>query len=197
MKRAIKFGTQLPAGDYELARQTAVHADALGYYSLSLVDHLYAIGKREAPNVECLTTLTAIAALTRQIRLVPMVASMPWRPPALLAKMLTMIDIISDGRLIAGLGAGWLIDEHQTYGYRFLPNAERIAAFREGLHILKGMWTQDSITLEGKYYQVRNAVNFPKPIQQPHPPVLLGGGGAVMHATGRALFLRRSWEADQ
>jgi alkanesulfonate monooxygenase SsuD/methylene tetrahydromethanopterin reductase-like flavin-dependent oxidoreductase (luciferase family) len=105
---------------------------------------------------------------------------MGYRNPALLAKMTSTLDQISDGRLIVGVGAGWFRDEFLAYNYAFPSNAERIDQLAEGIKVLKAMWTQDEPTFHGRHFSIDKAYNFPKPIQKPHPPLMIGGSGKLM-----------------
>src|SRR5579864_6815449 len=127
-----------------------------------------------------LTTLSAIAAVTKKVMLAPTVTAMSFRNPALLAKMTSTLDHISGGRFIAGLGSGWLRDEYDAAGYPYPSNAERLAQLAEGIEVLKAMWTQPEPTFSGRYFKIEKAYNFPQPVQKPHPPVMVGGGGSTL-----------------
>src|SRR5260370_14666618 len=107
-------------------------------------------------------------------RLVPTVGCMSFRNPALLAKMFTTLDYVSNGRIIAGIGAGWLRSEYEAYGYRYPPTRERIAQLDEAVRIMKAMWTQDAPVFHRRYFHIDGAVNLPAPIQKPHPPIMIG-----------------------
>src|SRR5256885_16717788 len=87
------------------------------------------------------------------------------------------VDVMSNGRLILGIGAGWYDHEYHAYGYQYPDTPERLRMLRESLQVIKAMWTQDEATFEGQYYQVRGAINQPKPVQKPHPPIWIGGAG--------------------
>jgi probable F420-dependent oxidoreductase len=119
--------------------------------------------------------LTAVAAVTERVRLVPAVAAASFRTPAMLAKITTSLDIASNGRFICGLGAGWQGLEYETHGYEFPAIAERLEQLEETLCILRAMWTEDVPAFTGKHFAVKNAYNNPRPIQQPRPPIMLGG----------------------
>jgi alkanesulfonate monooxygenase SsuD/methylene tetrahydromethanopterin reductase-like flavin-dependent oxidoreductase (luciferase family) len=117
---------------------------------------------------------------------VPFISPMKFRHPPLLAKMLSTIDQVSGGRVIAGLGAGWQLEEFENYGYGFGTNAERIDRLGEGIRILKAMWTEEEPSFAGRYYQIEKAYNFPKPVQKPHPPIMMGGSGKrILEIAGR------------
>jgi F420-dependent oxidoreductase-like protein len=121
--------------------------------------------------------MAALARDTSKIKLGQMVTCNGYRPPALLAKMSSCIDVLSHGRLIVGIGAGWYQHEHEAYGYPFPETPERLRMLRDGVQVLRAMWTQERAEFEGSYYQVRGAINEPKPVQKPHPPLWIGGSG--------------------
>jgi alkanesulfonate monooxygenase SsuD/methylene tetrahydromethanopterin reductase-like flavin-dependent oxidoreductase (luciferase family) len=124
------------------------------------------------------TVLAALAAVTQKIRLATLVTSVAYRNPALLAKMAAGVDIISGGRLTFGFGAGWYYQEYGQYGYQFPERpAVRIRQMEEALKLIKLMWSEPRATFYGKYFHVDDAILKPKPLQKPHPPILIGGGG--------------------
>ena len=173
-----------PGGPHEYfegLQRTARRAEELGYAWFSVMDHLIQIpgvGAPEEPFQEGWTALAALAAVTRKIRLGTLVTSVAYRNPALLAKMAAGIDVISRGRLTFGIGAGWYRDEYRQYGYEFPERpAVRIEQMVEAIHIAKAMWTQPRATFHGKYFHIEDALLEPKPVQKPHPPVMIGGGG--------------------
>jgi len=127
--------------------------------------------------LECWTTLAAIAVRTNRIKIGTLVTNVLLRNPSLLAKMSSTMDSISNGRLILGLGTGDKMSREELYshGYKFPDLNERVERLRECIVILKAMWTKEKATFHGKYYQISGAVNFPKPKQQPHPPIWIGG----------------------
>ncbi len=182
--REIKFNLVLPIANYKRAQEWARRADELGFYSVSVADHMFTrtlflnFERTPAqPQMECYTTLAAVAAITKRVRLVPFITPMKFRNPALLAKMLATIDQISNGRVIAGLGAGWQREEFDNYGFGYASNAERIERLGEGIRILKAMWTEEEPLFHGRYYTIEKAYCFPKPVQKPHPPIMMGGSG--------------------
>ncbi len=175
--RKIKFGLYLPTGDFARARKVAERAEKQGFYSLSINDHLYSpMGERD-PQLECFSTLSAIAAITSRIRLAPAVVAMSFRNPALLAKTASTLDCISNGRLILGLGSGWQRTEYDAHGFAYPSTAERLDQLEDGINVLKAMWTQDEPSYQGRYFSVKNAYNHPRPVQKPYPPLMLGGSG--------------------
>jgi F420-dependent oxidoreductase-like protein len=144
------------------------------------MDHFYQlpnIGPHTEPMLEAYTILSGIAARTKKVRVGSLVTGVTYRNPALLAKTVTTLDIVSSGRAILGLGAAWNEDEHRGYGYEFPPVGERISRLEEALQICRAMFREEAPTFEGRYYQIEGALNFPRPIQPNGPPIMIGGGG--------------------
>ena len=167
-----------PAEAYETMTRVAQEAEALGYHSIWLYDHLHTIPPPiQEITFECWTSIAALARDTTRVRLGQMVTCNSYRNPALLAKMASTVDALSHGRLDFGIGAGWYEEEYTAYGYSFPGTHERLERLREAVEIILQMWTQEEAHFEGTYYQVRGAINQPKGIQQPHIPLLIGGGG--------------------
>ncbi len=129
------------------------------------------------PCLEGWTTLAALAAETNRIRLGLMVTGNTYRHPAVLASIAATVDIISNGRVDIGIGAGWNEYEHESMGIPLYKPGERIRRLEESCQILKELFTQDLTTFEGRYYQLKDARREPKPVQQPHPPFVIGGSG--------------------
>jgi F420-dependent oxidoreductase-like protein len=127
--------------------------------------------------LECWTALAALAAETSRMRVGTIVSGNTYRHPALLAKMATNVDIISHGRLICGLGAGWQENEHRAYGMDFYTTRERLERLEEACRVLKALWTESKATYKGRYYRLDEAPLMPKPQQKPHPELMIGGGG--------------------
>lgn len=143
-----------------------------------LFDHFYPLFVE--PTQPCLEGWTALAMLlarTSRIRGALLVSAMPYRHPAVLANMIATIDIASAGRLEVGLGAGWFEEECAAYGLALGTMKERFDRFDEGLTVLESLLTQDRTTFSGKYYQLHDALLIPKPLQQPRPPICIGGQG--------------------
>jgi alkanesulfonate monooxygenase SsuD/methylene tetrahydromethanopterin reductase-like flavin-dependent oxidoreductase (luciferase family) len=127
--------------------------------------------------MEAWTLLTALARETRQIRVGILVTCNGYRNPALLAKMAATVDVLTGGRLIHGIGSGWFADEYEGYGYEFPDVPTRLAQLDESLRIHKLLWTGERPSFDGRFYRLREAWCEPRPVQQPHPPILIGGGG--------------------
>jgi len=129
---------------------------------------------------EVWTLLAALAERTEDVDVGPLVGCVTYRNPALLAKMATTVDVLSEGRLRLGLGAGWHAEEHRAYGYDFPDVNTRIDMLEEGLEVVTRMFAEEEPTFEGEHYGVDGAYNRPGPVQDPHPPIVVGGGGARM-----------------
>jgi len=167
-----------PVEKYETMSRCALEAERAGFDALFLFDHFHTVPTPQLESVfECWTSMAALARDTRTIRLGQMVTCNSYRPPSLLAKMASGIDVISRGRVILGIGAGWYEHEYLAYGYEYPETPERLRMLRESLQVIKAMWTQDEATFDGNHYHVRGAINEPKPLQKPHPPIWIGGGG--------------------
>jgi F420-dependent oxidoreductase-like protein len=155
-------------------------AERAGFDSVWVADHLMqtpAVGPKEEPMFECYTTLGALASLTSRIHLGALVGCAAYRNAGLLGKAITTLDVISHGRAIFGIGAGWYAEEHEAYGYDFVNVPERFDRLIETLEIVRAMFVSEETTYEGRYHRVRNALNSPRPLQQGGPPILIGGSG--------------------
>jgi F420-dependent oxidoreductase-like protein len=189
--RPITFGAFVPQGwktelvaidgaeaKWAKAVEVAEAAEALGYDSLWVYDHVHNVPVPAHEAVfECWTTLAAISQRTSRVRLGQMVGCASYRNPGLLAKIAANVDVISGGRLDWGIGAGWYDQEYRAYGYDFPPARDRIAMLRETVEIVRSMWTEPDTTYSGKHFTLSGAQCDPKPLQDPHPPILIGGGG--------------------
>lgn len=167
-----------PRDQWALTVGTARLTEELGYDSVWVYDHVHNVPVPTNESVfECWTTVAALAASTTRIRLGQMVSCAAYRNPALVAKMTSTIDVISGGRLELGIGAGWYEQEFRAYGYDFPPAKDRIRLLREAVEVVKHMWTDPETTYDGDFVTVHRAQCDPKPLQSPHPPVWIGGGG--------------------
>ena len=176
MRFAIFTGLGLTTWD--AVRDLWTHADATGWDAACVTDHFMPnTPDKNGDVMECWTTLAALAPLTSRLRIGTIVAGNTYRHPAVLAKMAAQIDIISGGRLICGLGAAWQQNEHEAYGIPFYTVPERLARLDEACQVLKALWTQERSTFKGRYYQLTDAPLAPKPVQRPHPELMIGGGG--------------------
>jgi len=153
-------------------------ADGLGLDSAFVFDHFMPIqGDQKGPCLEGWTLLAALAARTRRLRVGVLVTGNTYRWPAVLAKMAATVDHVSGGRLILGMGAGWFEREHQAYGIPFHTPGGRARRLVEAVEVVKKLFTQESTTYAGKYYQLKDAPFMPRTVQRPHPPILIGGMG--------------------
>jgi F420-dependent oxidoreductase-like protein len=179
----IKFGIFLPfyafkgREQFDRVRDAVLECEQLGYDSVWLDDHLMF---KKQPILESWTTLSALSTVTSKIRLGTMVLCNGFRNPAVLAKMAATLDVISNGRLEFGIGAGVQEDEHEAYGVPFHKPHNRISRLNESVEIMKKLWTQEKTSYTGKYYTTNGAVCEPKPVQKPHPPITIGGSGETL-----------------
>ena len=174
----LEFGCTLPQeiADYQAIERVAKEAERLGFESIWLYDHLYPYDEPvSAPCYEIWTTLSALARATSKVRLGSLVLCNSFRYPSIVAKMTSILDNISNGRIEVGIGAGWYREEFEAYGIPFTDATTRIASLREGIQIIRKMWTEEKVTFKGKYHSVESVYNNPKPIQQPNPPIWVGG----------------------
>jgi F420-dependent oxidoreductase-like protein len=166
------------AAKWDKAVEIAVKAEELGYDSIWVYDHFHNVPRPAHEAVfECWTTIAAISQRTSRVRLGQMVGCNSYRNPAVLAKITSTVDVISGGRLDWGIGAGWYENEYKGYGFEFPKPKDRIGMLNESVEIVRSMWTQTETDYDGRYYKVSRANCDPKPLQQPHPPIWIGGGG--------------------
>jgi F420-dependent oxidoreductase-like protein len=195
---AVKFGIQTSQQGvtYEEVRDIWKAAEDLGFHSAWNFDHFMPIlgEDTDGPCLEGWTMLAALAAETSKIRIGTLVTGNTYRNPALLAKMATTVDLISNGRTYLGIGAAWFGEEHEAYGFPFYTDRERARRLDEALQVITKLWTEDHPTFAGKYYTLKNAPFAPKPRQQPHPPIMIGGQGKqwIMPLVGR---YAQAWNA--
>jgi F420-dependent oxidoreductase-like protein len=165
--------------------EIAQTADAVGLYSLWVMDHLFQLGTQygaihgpiDAPMLEGYSTLAYLAALTRRIRLGLLVACPCFRHPGVLLKTASTVDVLAGGRTYLGLGVGWFAREAVGLGIPFPPLGERYKRLEETLQIARQIWSGDHRPYLGAHYQLLEPINSPQPLSQPHPPILIGGGG--------------------
>jgi len=187
---AVRFAAAVAAtSDYPTLREACRLAEEGGFDAYTRPDHLLAEGALAppgAPILECFTTLGALVPATARLRFLQTVACNSFRSPALLAKMVATLDVVSAGRMELGLGAGWLEKEYAAYGFDFPPMPVRLEQLREALQVVKLLWTGGPVDYAGKHYRMRGAVCAPRPLQQPRPPILVGGGGRGLLAIAAA-----------
>src|SRR5579885_635303 len=187
----MKFGVIVPQGwrmdlvgikdpieAYETMTRVAQTAEELGYDSIWLFDHFHTVPvPSQEVTFESWISTAALARDTSRVRIGQVVTCNGYRNPALLATMASTVDVLCHGRLDVGIGAGWYEHEYRAYGYEYPDAPTRLRYLREALQVIRAMWTQEEAVFEGKYYQVRGAINQPKGVQKPHIPILIGGGG--------------------
>lgn len=167
-----------PAHQWRQMVRVARTLEAAGFDSGWLYDHFHTFPKPVgSPVFECWTATVGLLSQTVSLRIGQLVTCSSYRNPALLAKMAATADVLSGGRLEFGIGAGWYEHEYYGYGYPFPPAKERIAMLDEALQVIQRLWSQGVVTFEGRYYRLREAHCDPKPLQEPRPPILVGGGG--------------------
>lgn len=182
------YGLQLPNFTFDVpddrlferVSEMARAADDGGFRTLWVMDHFYQLpplGGPSRPMFEAYTLLGALAAVTERVELGAMVTGVTYRHPAVLAKQVTTLDVISRGRAILGLGAAWYDIEHAGYGIPFPPVGERMDRMEETARICRAMFTEEAPTFEGRYYRIEEARNVPRPIRPGGPPILIGGSG--------------------
>ncbi len=167
-----------PLAQYEAMTAVAREAEKAKFDSIWVYDHFHTVPTPEIETTfECWSITAGLSRDTKNIKIGQMVACNGYRNPALLAKIASTIDVMSAGRLLCGLGAGWYEHEWRAYGYGFPEVPERMRAFREAVEIVVKMWTEEKPTYQGKFYTINEPINEPKGIQTPHIPLWLGGGG--------------------
>jgi F420-dependent oxidoreductase-like protein len=155
-------------------------AEEAGLANLSFMDHylqLELLGGPREPMLEGYTALGFLAAHTSTVELQLLMSGVTYRHPGLLAKIVTTLDVLSGGRAALGLGAAWYEREHRALGVPFPPLAERFERLEETLQVVRQMWSDDDGPYTGKHYQLAETICSPQPLRQPHPPIMVGGGG--------------------
>jgi probable F420-dependent oxidoreductase len=191
MSDGIKIGIRLPVygkfptdNPFDLIRDLVTTADRGGIDSVWVVDHflmpdesISAAGGEPSKNapLEAWTTLTAVASWTRNVKVGTEVTPMIRHHPSVLAKITSTLDVLSDGRVIVGAGAGWFPPEFTNFGLPWYRIDQRFHRMYEAIEVVKKLWTQDSVDYEGEFYRLKGARLFPKPVQRPHPPIWIGG----------------------
>lgn len=172
-----------PEGPQQLGAtltRIAAAAEDAGFAKLSVMDHVWQIrgfGPPEKDMLEAYTTLGYLAASTSQVELLAWVSAVVYRKPGLLAKAVTTLDVLSGGRAWLGIGAAWFEEEARGLGLDFPPLGERFERLEEALQICLQMWGDDDSPYSGRHYQLERTLSSPQPLQRPHPPILIGGGG--------------------
>jgi F420-dependent oxidoreductase-like protein len=158
----------------------ALAAEASGFESVWVMDHFWqlpALGGPDAPILESYTLLGALAARTERVQLGTLVTGVTYRNPALLAKIVTTLDVISKGRAILGIGAAWYEPEHDGLGFEYPDVRERMARLEEAVQICRAMFRDEHPSFDGTYYRMKDARNVPRPVRPGGPPIMIGGSG--------------------
>jgi alkanesulfonate monooxygenase SsuD/methylene tetrahydromethanopterin reductase-like flavin-dependent oxidoreductase (luciferase family) len=166
------FNLQLEEYPIDLVLKTAGLVEDLGLHTVFVNDHYMKPSANSIP--DAFLTLTAIATQTERVKIGTAVTPIPLRPAAQTAKIVSTLDNISGGRFLFGVGAGWNRDEFEGYGSEFLPPGQRVSKTIEGIRLMKRMWTEDEVDFQGRYHHTKGSILLPKPIQKPHPPILIG-----------------------
>ncbi|MEE9281993.1 MAG: LLM class F420-dependent oxidoreductase [Myxococcota bacterium] len=166
-----------PAQPWSEVLELARHVEATGWDGIWYADHFMPnAADTSGPWNEAWTVLSALAAAVPRIRIGPLVTGNTYRHPAVLAKMAATVDQISEGRLVLGLGSGWQENEHAAYGIPFYTTGDRLRRLEEACQVIRSLFSEEKSDFDGKYYQLEDAPLEPKPVQQPLP-LLIGGGG--------------------
>ena len=185
----MTYGLQLPNFTFSGVPDAALFdhvvgmaraAEDAGFESIWVMDHFYQLpplGGASQPMLEAYTLLGALAARTSTARLGALVTGVTYRNPAILAKQVTTLDVISGGRAVLGIGAAWHDVEHEGLGVDFPPVGERMDRLEEALQICRAMFREDAPSFEGRYYRIKEARNVPRPVQPGGPPIMVGGSG--------------------
>lgn len=186
----MRFGAFVPQGwrldlvdidrteHWNTMMSVASTIESAGFESLWVYDHFHTVPvPTQEVTYEAWSLMAALAAVTDSVRLGQMCTCNSYRPPAYLAKVAASIDAISGGRVEMGIGAGWYEHEYRGYGYDFEKPSVRIGRLREAVEIMHALWTEDEVSYDGKHYRLDGAICQPKPVQVPHIPLWVAGGG--------------------
>ena len=184
----VKFGLQIPwfswpgspDNDRQVLADVARTAEDAGFSSLWVMDHFFQlpmIGDAELDMLEGYTTLAYLAGVTERITLGTLVTGITYRHPGVLVKQVTTLDVLSGGRAWFAVGAAWFDREHKALGVPFPPVSERFERLEDALQIAEQMWSDDNGPFKGKHFTLEETICSPLPLQQPRPPVMVGGGG--------------------
>ena len=180
----MKFGYYVRAPlEYSSIRDLTLKVEEMGFESAHVNDHLIGFDakqEKKEPYLEAMLLMTALAVETKKIKLGHTVLCNSFRNPALLAKMISTLDNISNGRALLWIGAGWYEEEYKAYGYPFPSAKERVDQLEEAVVIFKKLFTEENTNFEGKFWKLENCRNFPKPIQKPYPQIVFGTDGKRM-----------------
>lgn len=177
----VRFGIQLCQEEFSLdgLKKSSHIVEDMGYESAWLYDHFCPMSSQTSKYIlESWTVLPSLASVTTRLRLGVLVTCNSYRFPSVLAKIAATADIMSEGRLEFGIGAGWYEDEYRAYGIPFPDVRTRIEQLEESLEIIKRIWTGEKASFQGKHYTIKDLISYPKPVQKPYPPIWIGGKNA-------------------
>ena len=186
----MKIGAMVPQGwrmdlngikpekQWDTILEASTKIEKLKFESVWVYDHFHTVpSPTQDPTFECWSLMAALSQVTSEVRIGQMCTCNSYRNPAYLTKVASSIDAMSGGRLDFAIGAGWYDQEYKAYGYEYPSAGVRLKMLEEALQIYIEMTTQDKATFEGEYYQIKEAINQPKPLQKPYPPLWVCGGG--------------------
>ena len=176
----MRFGvfTSMGGRNFDEVREFWTHLEQTGWDIACVTDHFMANSStREGDVLEGWTTLSALATVVTRMRIGTIVLGNTYRHPAVVAKMAAQLDLITGGRLLLGMGAGWQQNEHEAYGIEFYTMGERLKRLDEACTVMRSLWTNERSNFEGQFYRLSDAPLEPKPVQKPHPELMIGGGG--------------------
>jgi alkanesulfonate monooxygenase SsuD/methylene tetrahydromethanopterin reductase-like flavin-dependent oxidoreductase (luciferase family) len=187
----ITFGIVIPQGwrndlprvsaaeQFKYSRDIVIASERNGFDSAYTYDHFIPHYRYSAKGnfFECFTLLSALSVYTKKLKIGQIVTCNSYRNPALLAKMVATLDVFTNGRAELGIGAGWYEEEYKAYGYHYFSDVIRILQLEESIQVIRKLWIQKAANFRGKYYSLEDAICFPKPIQKPHPTVMIGESG--------------------
>jgi alkanesulfonate monooxygenase SsuD/methylene tetrahydromethanopterin reductase-like flavin-dependent oxidoreductase (luciferase family) len=177
----MKYGLLIRRYSYREMLDQALLAEKYGFDSVHIDDHFYSFEPdSKQPYFDALIVMSAIAVETSRVKLGYSVLCNSYRNPALLAKMITSIDHISQGRALLWIGAGWRQEEYKAYGYPFPTAKERVDQYEEAITIFKKLFTEEVTNFEGKFWRLEKCINFPKPVQKPYPQIIVGSSSNRM-----------------
>ncbi|MBA2454083.1 MAG: TIGR03560 family F420-dependent LLM class oxidoreductase [Chloroflexia bacterium] len=188
MQHSVRFGIRCSQHHREWSeiKEWFQAAENWGFESAWVFDHIIPLSDpRTGPNLDGWTLLAGLAEATSTIEIGPMVTGITYRNPALLLKMVTTVDHISNGRVLLGVGAAWFEGEHEMFGYDFPRAGDRVSMLREALKMFKMLQSQDKSTFDGKFYQLKEAIFEPKPVRNPMPLVVGGSGDRMLRIIGQ------------
>ena len=185
----MKFGLVATGGG--ALNDVIAEVDDLGFETFNVVDH------PSFDQPDAWTYLAWVAARTEKMRLGTHVTGMPFRPPFQLAKQVVTVDTLSNGRAVLGIGTAYEHADFEPYGFEMLDFLGRIEQLEEGMEVMKSLWTQETTEFAGKHYQLEGGATFsPKPVQQPHPPIIIGLNrrGALLRLAARQADAINTWQ---